>query len=243
MADCTNESSYIRQQTREVRRWMKARSQHSGVEVVIPTARIKHALLWLQALFTHRRGALSKTYHVPRWCWIRVLHITADASPWYGGAWFAINGQPYEWLETSWSSDDCHMLQCAIGDCRGQAVWESLIILVAMRIWLPDWGQERIKLVARSDSLAALGALGKLRSKSVHMNLIAAELALDLAEANYEVVIEHAHVKGCDNSWADALSRLAEPGGCFEVPPGLRHVRQRVVPARGRGWWLLSGNP
>ena len=68
------------------------------------------------------------------------------------------------------------------------------------------------------------------------------ELALDLAEGRYQVDVV-AHVAGKDNAWADALSRLHEPGGAAEVPRALL-ARPRTRPAkRDSAWWETMGDP
>ena len=62
----------------------------------------------------------------------------------------------------------------------------------------------------KSDSIAALGAATKLRSKDPRMNSMARELALDLAEGSFEVT--HAtHVPGVSHVIADCLSRRYGP--------------------------------
>ena len=47
----------------------------------------------------------------------------------------------------------------------------------------------------------------------------------------------HEHIAGSLNVWADALSRLHQPGGGHVVPPELLQ-RPRAIPlVRNAGWW------
>ena len=90
-------------------------------------------------------------------------------------------------------------------------MWEALAELVALRTWSRLWENRRCLLKVRGDSMAALGALGRMRSKSPAVNAVARELALDLALAPYQIGI-HEHVAGKDNVLPDFLSRVKEPG-------------------------------
>ena len=72
-----------------------------------------------------------------------------------------------------------------IGSCKGQALWEALVVLIAVRAWAPYWMQERSILHAKSDSKAALGALMKERSKVASISFVAREVAMIIAEGAY----------------------------------------------------------
>ena len=60
----------------------------------------------------------------------------------------------------------------------------------------------------RGDSWAALGALGRLRSASPWINAVARELAIDIAEARYELAV-HQHVVGKLNVLPSSLPDFA----------------------------------
>eukprot|EP00972_Heterocapsa_arctica_P046271 6826428-Heterocapsa_arctica.AAC.1 len=120
-------------------------------------------------------------------------HIYADASPWGFGAFLTIDGIPTEYLAGAWDEADCERLGLSIGDCRGQAVWEALALLVCLRAWAEHWQLRQAVIRVKSDSKAALGALEKERSRSPMINAIARELALDRAMAVHEPLLEFAH--------------------------------------------------
>ena len=105
------------------------------------------------------------------------------------------------------------------------------------------WAQERLVLVVDNDSKAALGAMGKERSKSEAVNLVARELALDLAELNYSVSIEYRHLRGKVNLWADSLSRLSQPDSSHKVPEELRWLPRRTLSRRVGAWWQTVQDP
>ena len=165
--------------------------------------------------------------------------ITTDASPWGLGAVLEAGGWPRAYLADEITSSDAARLGFEIGSCRGQAAAEALAILVALRVWLPTWGATRATVTVRSDSQAALGALGKLGSRAPAVAAIAREVALDIAVSRYGLIVRQ-HVPGVQNVEADTLSRWAEPGKLVAVPPRLRSVPRSEVPPRGDEWWLAS---
>ena len=93
----------------------------------------------------------------------------------------------------------------------------------------------------RSDSMATIGAVAKLRSKSKAMNAIIRELALDMATSVHGFTLVLRHLAGDRNQWADALSRLMEPGSGMVVPGPLRALPRREVADRGAEWWKAGG--
>ena len=111
------------------------------------------------------------------------------------------------------------------------------MLRIACRVWLPEWGQEKIKLELRGGAKAALGAADKARSRCPAINLVVQELALELAEANYPFEFGLGWLRGVDNDWADAFSRLSEPGQSYAVPEPLRCCRRRWLEPRGLEWW------
>ena len=165
-----------------------------------------------------------------------------DASPWGGGAFMSKGAEPVAWLATAWSEEDVAHLGLRIGDHRDQALAELLVVVVAARVWASWWSQTPTVLTTRSDSIAALGALEKGAStRSKAMNYLVQEFTLLLASSFEELRLRYKHVPGSRNEWADALSRLAQPGSGAQVPGPLRHLAQTPVPPRAPAWWLLEG--
>ena len=74
----------------------------------------------------------------------------------------------------------------------------------------------------------ALNLLLNLKTRGFGNSLIAREIALDLALANYKPQVV-SHVPGMANQAADELSRIPKPGGEYRIPEHLLHVH--------RDWW------
>jgi hypothetical protein len=117
-----------------------------------------------------------------------------------------------------------------------------MAVLIGVRMWLPLWRDERLTIRVRSDSAAALGAMRRERSSQPHVNAVVRELALDLAEGLYKIDVRD-HLPGKDNTWADVLSRLSQPGSKEAIPIGLQNVGKQIAPQRDADWWRASGDP
>jgi hypothetical protein len=222
--------------------WASMAAAKRNQDSMVPVACMRSGLQWLQAFLERRRGSLKQVYG-SAWATCLMVGITCDASPWGYGAWLSVQGVPHQWLAGAWTKDDCKRMKLEIGSCKGQAVWEALVILIACRVWLPDWSAEWITVVGRSDSKAALSACGKLKSKSPNINLIARELALDSAECSNQIDAWE-HIEGRRNDWADCLSRLVEPGSVkANIPSELLRLRRRIPPPRDDAWWETTSAP
>ena len=95
----------------------------------------------------------------------------------------------------------------SIGSCKGQAIWEALALLVAIRVWVPLVAQMQIQLLVRCDSTAAIAVALRMCSPKLFLNGIGAEIALLFEKhAIDELVLEH--IPRRLNVQADILSRL-----------------------------------
>ena len=103
-------------------------------------------------------------------------------------------------------------------------------------MWLPNFTKHRVSIKVRGDNVAALTMLSKMQPKSVSLQVIARELALDLSQCSYAPdFIEH--VPGIANGIADALSRMAERNSDFQLPIMLSNARYDAPPVRNSSWW------
>ena len=186
----------------------------------VEASRVSTSLRWLRAFL---RRWLGRTVGIRDWNGESTLTLTCDASPWGLGATLARGGRLVACLHDSISLEDADRLGIVVGSCKSQAIVEALAVVVALRTWLPTWGVHRTRIVVRSDSSAALGALGKLASPCRAINRIAREVGLDIALSTYGVDAWE-HVRGAENTLADYLSRLCEPGCRASTPDGLRGV-------------------
>lgn len=211
-------------------------------ESAAETSRVALALRWLRAFLDRKvgDGGLGRTADVREWFCMPDVVITCDASPWGLGATLEVGGWYVAYLRDMLGPDDAEILGIEVGSCKCQAVAEALAMAVAIRTWLPTWGLQRTAVKVRSDSQAALGALGKLASPSVAINRIAREVSLDIACSRYGVDVWE-HLAGSANEVADALSRASEPGTRFRLPGALAAVPRSEVEKRDRAWWLADG--
>ena len=188
-----------------------------------------------------RQGSRAALQRVLRWKVALAppqFFITADASPWGLGAVLSdASGKPLAWMASVVTPLDCEIRSIKMGDCSAQAVLEALALLVAVRIWADKWMGANTSAHIRSDSAAALGSLEKLASPAPGINVIAREMALDIAWSDFGFeVLSWGHVAGVLNGWADALSRLKAPEP-KAFPEALHGVAGSPAPPRTQEWW------
>ena len=80
-------------------------------------------------------------------------------------------------------------------------------------------------------------------TRSAPLNLILQEMALALALTPTGLRLIFKHIPGSHNEWADALSRLTQPGSGAHVPGPLRHLERTDVEDRSTGFWKTAGPP
>ena len=127
------------------------------------------------------------------------------------------------------------------GDHRDQALAETMAVLIGIRLWRAVWALRPCRVQVKSDSTAAIGAIRKLRSKAPGINAVVRELSLTIATTPTGLTVDLRHLPGVKNAWADALSRLAEPGSGAVVPGPLRALAAATQEERGPGWWKACG--
>ena len=154
-----------------------------------------------------------------------------DASPWGLGGILRVNGVFTSYFASALDEHDLSRFGFALGDAKGQQTWECLVVLVALRLWLPRFRDKRVCLRVRSDNVAALQLLLTLRSAGKGPTAIGRELALDCAQGSFRPNVA-VHLPGVANVGPDALSRLSCPGGGKSVPEYLFNVPRSYPPIR-----------
>jgi len=209
---------------------------------VIPTVRIRHALLWIVAFAVGKRGTLRSVFSVLEHRAPSCISMEFDASPWgFGGVLFW-QGWPWEFFSSPITEEDITRFGIKIGDPAFQALLENLAILIGVRHWLPKWKDLRLTVRIRSDSQAALGAWVKERSSNQKVNMVVRETALDMAEGRYKIDVFQ-HLPGRLNDLADALSRMFQPAVNYSIPNGLAECTQVFPAQRDDVWWRAAGEP
>ena len=166
--------------------------------------------------------------------------FTLDASPWGYGGVLLEDGEFSEYFHAPVSQDDIDILGAKIGSADSQQLFESLAMLLALRIWKAKWHQFRSAVAVRGDNVTMLTMLVHFRGKSPALATVAREVALEVAGAAYRPVSAE-HIPGVANSVADALSRMHAPsvggGSPNTLPACLARCTRVEVPARPRAWY------
>ena len=83
--------------------------------------------------------------------------------------------------------------------------------------------------------MSTLAMVSKMQPHSPQLGIIAREMALDIAAANYSPDVA-VHIPGVANVVADCLSRLHAPDK-KALPYSLHNVSELRVADRCRSWW------
>ena len=125
-------------------------------------------LYWIRAFMSKSRGTLERKYRLSDDLGLgQQYSITTDASPTRMGAWLMIDGVIEEFFSVEVTWIDQEVLDTRAGGSEGQQLWESLTVLIALRLWAPHWKERRIRLCVRSDTVSAHSELQLLPSHGV----------------------------------------------------------------------------
>lgn len=194
-------------------------------------------LRWIAAFLDGVSGAMHRLYSLSTFCGLGpAVMMTFDASPWGAGGYLTIDGRPASWFATQFTEVDAEMLRTQFGGSESQQVAEAMAVLIGMRLWIEYWRDCKPSLAVRSDSVAALTMLARMKASGVGVGIVARELALTLAEASFRPQV-CAHLPGLANKVADALSRRYEPGVRFSVPSFLHGVPEAQCPPREKAFF------
>ena len=131
---------------------------------LVAVSRLGLALHWAAKFWEHenlwtRRLALKPA--------VAIFTPFVDAPPWgIGGVLMGSDGSVLEYFADTISSHDVEILGIQIGSCKGQAILETLAILVALDLWQSVLGGHLVSVPLRSDNMAALALSGKMSSSS-----------------------------------------------------------------------------
>ena len=113
-------------------------------------------------------------------------------------------------------------------------------MLLALRVWRTRWRQLRSTVVVRGDNVTMLTMVLQFNGSSYGLNVVASEVALELADAAYRPLVAE-HVPGVANTLADALSRVSDPAKVWQLPAQLQGAVRALVPERPRAWYRALG--
>ena len=126
------------------------------------------------------------------------------------GGFLTVDYRIMSWYSAPLTKHDCDSLAIVLGSSTSQQAVEALAILIALRIWRKHWCTEGVILRIKSDSVSALTLALKLKAAGGATSIIAREIAVQAALANYFPIIAE-HVPGVANRIPDILSRRFQP--------------------------------
>ena len=202
---------------------------------VVHTRRIALALEWILSVLYEKEAPFVRTIRAFRQT--SNATVITDASTWGLGAVLIFEGKPIEYFSTPIPVEFIEKCEAKPGDPKHMALWESLCLLVASRLWLVKFPLGSIVRV-KADNIAALYMLLKGKARDPGMSRVAREVALDQAKGVYELtVLQHINTKL--NKIADPLSRQHDP-----MPPPFPHTllegASRIPILVDSSFWKLS---
>ena len=132
-----------------------------------------------------------------------------------------------------------------VGDHRGQQVWESLALLVALKTWADLIMGHRFswRVMLKGDNVTALSLVLRMKAPAGALKAIAKEVAMVLSESPYRPA-SAMHIPGLTNTLADALSRKFEPSDAIWVlPKELEGVTEVKLPTRTASYYTVDYTP
>ena len=206
-----------------------------------PVARFRRAASWLQTLLRPPAGVgllpleqVIRTNLTPLDPNTARIHF--DASPWGGGAVLFRQGQPSEFMMTTWSRSTAATLGEVVGQPGGQTTWEYLTLYLSLLLWGSTFSATG--LVIFGDNTGALSNAVSLKGKG-SLARISREIAW--RKVRYAWRFGVSHLPSEANTLADALSRVAAPAGSEkkQFPPELADVTRRGAPDPD-SWWQVG---
>jgi hypothetical protein len=204
---------------------------------------IEEALLWARAFLAETPGKLERTYYLSAYMGTGPqVTLELDASPWGLGGVLVIDGTPISWFASALATEELSILGITLGESAAQQTVEALAALVALRAWKHHWVNSRATVRVRSDSVSALVLTLKLKTRGKGPGVIAKEIALDMASAQYQPHVAE-HIPGVHNIVPDALSRKFQPHQKYIVPDILSEVEEMLLPPRGWHYYKSIRGP
>ena len=204
---------------------------------------IEEALLWMRAFLAGTPGKLERIYYLSSYMNTGPqVTLELDASPWGLGGVLVINSHPISWFASALSTEELSVLGIELGESAAQQTVEALAALVALRAWRHHWQNCRATVRVRSDSVSALVLALKLKTRGRAPGIIAKEIALDIASAQYMPHVAE-HIPGVHNIVPDALSRKYQPLQKYIIPDILHGVEEILLPIRGRAFYKCMKGP
>ena len=93
-----------------------------------------------------------------------------------------------DYIAAVWSDKDHATLKAEKGNPRHQAEWEAYALLMAVRTWSQKLATFHGTLMVVGDAKGVLQDVVARRARSARLNLIVAEIQLELADTPHELI-------------------------------------------------------
>lgn len=225
----------------DAERKAKRKKSHAPRQMVW-TKQVRIALQWILDFLSSRAGSLSRQWFFLSYMSPDINLIMAlDASPYGIGGVLIKDGTIITYFADGITTHDSRIFGFERGDDKGQQIWESLCLLVALKTWAHEWMHRRIVLQMKSDNTGALTLATQLKGKGPR-GILARELALLYSESSFEPR-RCTHIPGVVNVGPDALSRLQDPSGTYQIPNHLLQTTRSQLQTRDETWYRTLERP
>ena len=111
---------------------------------------IAPALKWMKCFMSGHSGSLPRQLYFKDILFQVVEYsIILDASPWGLGGILMEDGVIISWFSSRLTKHGERQFHHTIGQADGQQVWETLCLVVALRLWLPRWKNRRVNIALK----------------------------------------------------------------------------------------------
>lgn len=217
----------------------KRRSERKDKRVkdnLIPVKRFEGARRWLELYIEAALGQPARKIQLRPNVWQEVCILT-DASPEGLGAIMMVNNVVTKALASKVTEKDAEELDFELGSSASQGLLEALVLLVALRQWENSIPRGIAELGFQSDSITALAWSNKFSGPSKALNMLGAELSLQLETMAIEK-IRTQHIAGVANVGPDWLSRPQKRKE-EKLPESLKGITITEVSGRDSSFFRL----
>ena len=224
--------------------WAALNTNTGSPQGTIWQKQIVHPVGWLQAFLSNQVKGIKRTFSLTEFKREGpLLEIGTDASPWGLGGYLSRDGCIVEHFASPLTHYDEEVFNARIGSPDGQQIWESLAILVALRLWRNLVIDKRVTLQLKGDNVGSLMLMCRMRPSNSTQAIIAREGALIMADSAF--LPDVVHTPGIAHVIADELSRRHSPpteSTPARLHPSLSDSIERATKPRRANWYSALNN-
>ena len=184
------------------------------------------------------RGGLRREYTTPRSKVVTSVLGTDASTTGMAGILADWKGRPLEYWADPIGDADRRWFRAEAGDSAFMPEFEHLAILISIKVWGPRLKGGNVCLLLQGDAVAALTAAINLTGRTPLLNVLAAEVALQLELNRWDCLFGE-HVRSELNVEADKLCRLWDDVTVSKViPDTLQHAVRICAPPRDSAFMI-----